>query len=132
MSSDDTKMSSGRYMGSATERLAKEQAQIEARDQEGTPPLIDVAGETAALKDLARRILDLPDGTGPGIDIIQDGLTSFSKLYADRVQSGEQAPPFNPRLPMPVTVAMTTTSGMVSQVNIELFELGMWRMWSEK
>ena len=124
MSSDSALSHSGRYMGNATERLAYE--------QESTTPLIDVEAETQALKALAHRILDLPDGASPDASMIQEGLSGFAKLYTAQRQSGDRSPPFRADEQMPVTVAMTTMSAMVSQVNIELFELGMWRMWSDK
>ncbi len=124
MSSVEPSPHTGRYMGSATERLAHE--------KESTAPLIDVGVETDRLKDLARRILALPDGATLDPEMIQDGITSLAKLYTAKAEASQAFPPFAPSRSMPVTVAMTTTSAMISQVNIELFELGMWRLWSEK
>lgn len=108
------------FHGKAVERIA----------QEIGDPLANVADETAALKALAQQILDLPDGEKPTQEMIQQGLTSLTRLYTVRFQEGERWDPFVNGRAMPVTSAMIMTTAMLQAVNIELFELGMWQAWS--
>ena len=108
------------FHGRATARVA----------QEIGNPLADPGEETAKLKNLARRIVDLPDGEAPSQEMIAEGLTALTKLYTVRHQQGERWDPFTHGRTMPVTSAMIMTTAMLQSVNIELFELGMWQAWS--
>lgn len=108
------------FHGQATERVA----------QEIGNPLADAGEETEKLKNLARRIVELPDGETPSQEMIAEGLTALTKLYTVRYQQGERWEPFTHGRTMPVTSAMIMTTAMLQSVNIELFELGMWQAWS--
>tara|TARA_R110000787_G_scaffold32139_5_gene85031 strand:- start:469 stop:834 length:366 start_codon:yes stop_codon:yes gene_type:complete len=108
------------FHGKSVERIAKEIGD----------PLANVDAETKALKALARKILDLPEGEKPSPEMIQQGLTALTKLYTVRFQEGERWEPFTSGRGMPVTSVMIMTTAMLQAVNIELFELGMWQAWS--
>jgi hypothetical protein len=116
--SDDAKSSP--FHGKAVERIAEETGD----------PLANVENETAMLKALARKILDLPDGESPSPEMIQEGLDALTKLYTVRFQAGERWDPFINGRGVPVTSVMIMTTAMLQAVNIELFELGMWQAWS--
>jgi len=92
--------------------------------------LADVHGETARLRDLAKRILELEEETPLPIELIQEGLTSLSKLYAVNYEKGDRCSPFSPNDAMPATVAMILVTSTLKAVNVEPFELGMWQSWS--
>ena len=102
----DEELAKSPFHGKATARIA----------QETGDPLANVDQETAALKSLAQKLIDLPDGEAPSQAMIQEGLDALTKLYTVRG--------------MPVTSVMIMTTAMLQAVNIELFELGMWQAWS--
>ncbi len=108
------------FHGKAVERIAEETGD----------PLANVENETAMLKVLARKILDLPEGESPSPEMIQEGLDALTKLYTVRFQAGERWDPFINGRGVPVTSVMIMTTAMLQAVNIELFELGMWQAWS--
>ncbi len=108
------------FHGEATERLAGEIGS----------PLANIADETEKLRELARQILELPDGEGPSRDMIIEGLTALTKAYTVHYQTGERWDPFVDGRTMPVTSVMIMTTAMLQSVNIELFELGMWQAWA--
>ncbi|MEX2454519.1 MAG: hypothetical protein WD470_07435 [Rhodospirillaceae bacterium] len=117
-SSEDT--STSPFHGKSVERIA----------QEIGDPLANIDDETRALKALAQRILDLPEGQSPDPEMLQQGLTALTKLYTVRFQEGERFDPFTHGRTMPVTSVMIMSTAMLKAVNIELFELGMWQAWS--
>jgi hypothetical protein len=121
-SSDETPLdtSNSPFHGKAVERIA----------QETGDPLANVEHETAALKALAQKIIDLPEGESPSPEMIQEGLDALTKLYTVRFQAGERWSPFLDGRGMPVTSVMIMTTAMLQGVNIELFELGMWQAWA--
>ena len=108
------------FHGKATARIA----------QETGDPLANVDHETEALKKLAQKLIDLPEGESPSPEMIQEGLDAFTKLYTVRFQEGERWDPFLNGRAMPVTSVMIMSTAMLQAVNIELFELGMWQAWS--
>ena len=108
------------FHGKAVERIAEETGD----------PLANVENETAMLKALARKIIDLPDGESPSPEMIQEGLDALTKLYTVRFQAGERWDPFINGRGGPGTSVMIMTTAMLQAVNIELFELGMWQAWS--
>ena len=115
---EDTKSSP--FHGKAVERIAEETGD----------PLANVENETAMLKVLARKILDLPEGESPSPEMIQEGLDALTKLYTVRFQAGERWDPFINGRGVPVTSVMIMTTAMLQAVNIELFEMGIWQAWS--
>ena len=116
----DEELANSPFHGKATARIA----------QETGDPLANVDHETAALKALAQKLIDLPDGEAPSQEMIQEGLDALTKLYTVRFQEGERWDPFPNGRAMPVTSVMIMTTAMLQAVNIELFELGMWQAWS--
>ena len=63
-------------------------------------------------------------------EIIQEGLTALTRLYAVKFQLGERWEPFTPNNTVPATAAMIMCTAMLRGVNVEVFELGMWQSWS--
>ena len=116
----DEELAKSPFHGKATARIA----------QETGDPLANVDQETAALKSLGQKLIDLPDGEAPSQAMIQEGLDALTKLYTVRFQEGERWDPFSNGRGMPVTSVMIMTTAMLQAVNIELFELGMWQAWS--
>ena len=108
------------FHGKAVERIAEETGD----------PLANTDHETAALKELAQKLIDLPEGEVPTPEMIQSGLDALTKLYTVRFQAGERWDPFINGRAVPVTSVMIMTTAMLQAVNIELFELGMWQAWS--
>ncbi|MEC7490624.1 MAG: hypothetical protein VYA17_13665 [Pseudomonadota bacterium] len=108
------------FQGKAVERIAEETGD----------PLANVEHETAALKELAQKLIDLPEGEVPTPEMIRSGLDALTKLYTVRFQAGERWDPFINGRAVPVTSVMIMTTAMLQAVNIELFELGMWQAWS--
>ncbi len=108
------------FHGQATERVAAETGS----------PLADVSEETARLKALAERISGLGEGEPPPAEMVAEGITILTRLYAVRHQQGERPAPIVDGRAMPVTAVMIMTTAMLKAVNIELFELGMWQAWS--
>lgn len=116
----DEDIANSPFHGKATARIA----------QESGDPLADVDFETEKLKELARKILEIPDGEPLSNEMVQEGLTALTRLYTVRFQEGERWDPFVNGRGMPVTSVMIMSTAMLQAVNIELFELGMWQAWS--
>ena len=92
--------------------------------------LADVGEETAALKDIARRILEVEDGADIPDPLVQEALTALTRLYTVKFQMGERWMPFTESRAVPATSVMIMSTAMLRAVNVELFELGMWQAWS--
>ena len=116
----DEDLAKSPFHGKATARIA----------QETGDPLANVDKDTEALKALAQKLIELPDGEAPSQEMIQEGLDALTKLYTVRFQEGERWDPFPNGRAMPVTSVMIMSTAMLQAVNIELFELGMWQAWS--
>jgi hypothetical protein len=116
----DEDIANSPFHGKATARIA----------QESGDPLADVDIETKKLKELARKILAIPEGDALNNEMIQEGLSALTRLYTVRFQEGERWDPFTNGRGMPVTSVMIMSTAMLQAVNIELFELGMWQAWS--
>ena len=99
-------------------------------DEEVGDLLADVGQETEALKDFARKLLAVDDGTEPPDELVREGLTALTKLYTVKFQIGERWSPFIDDRAMPATAVMIMCTAMLRAVNVELFELGMWQAWS--
>ena len=98
--------------------------------QEGPDTLADVSEETARMRALAREILKLEGDQPISGQMIQEGLTSLTKLYAVSHERGERSSPFTRPRDMPATAAMILVTAVLEAVNVEPFELGMWKAWS--
>ncbi len=92
--------------------------------------LADVDEETAVLRQIARRILEAPEGEALPDEVVQQALTAMTRLYTVKFQMGERWPPFVNDREMPATAVMIMSTAMLRAVNLELFELGMWQAWS--
>ncbi len=92
--------------------------------------LADPGEETAKLRAVARRILDLEDGAELPDELIQEAMTALTRLYTVKFQIGERWSPFVDQEAVPATSVMIMTTAMCRAVNVELFELGMWQAWS--
>lgn len=116
----DEDLANSPFHGKATARIA----------QESGDPLANVDVETEKLKELARKILEVPEGKSLSNEMVQEGLGALTRLYTVRFQEGERFDPFANGRGMPVTSVMIMSTAMLQAVNIELFELGMWQAWS--
>ena len=92
--------------------------------------LADVTEEAAALRVFAERMLAIEEGAEVPPELIKQGMTALTRLYTVRFQMGERWSPFVNDQRMPATSAMIMSTAMLSAVNVELFELGMWQAWS--
>lgn len=92
--------------------------------------LADVSEETAILRQLAKSILEQPEGEELPDELVQQALTAMTRLYTVKFQLGERQPPFVNDREMPATAVMIMSTAMLRAVNLELFELGMWQAWS--
>lgn len=92
--------------------------------------LANVDEENAALRDIAKRILELDAGAPLPKELMQEALTSLTRMYTVSHQLGERWSPFTGDRPMPPTAVMIMSTAMMRSVNVELFELGMWQAWA--
>lgn len=99
-------------------------------DHDPVDTLADVSEENARMRALARSILELEEGQPISNQMIQEGLTAMTKLYAVIHERGERSSPFARPREMPATAAMILVTAVLEAVNIEPFELGMWQAWS--
>jgi hypothetical protein len=97
---------------------------------DGGDLLADAGEETAVLRALAQRIVDLPEGEELPDEVVQQAFTAMTRLYTVKFQMGERWPPFTSDREMPATSVMIMSTAMLRAVNLELFELGMWQAWS--
>ncbi|MGB6349696.1 MAG: hypothetical protein WBG10_06660 [Pseudolabrys sp.] len=61
---------------------------------------------------------------------IQDMLTKAVRLYAERAAECDGALSAFASDAVTATEVMVTVTAMLSAVNLQLFELGMWQAWS--
>jgi hypothetical protein len=103
------------------------------------PPEGDDAGTRAATDAIAAAIRKLHNQLQNGVGvtdldeaIVQDAIAAIVKLYARMLERERYFPPFPPRNGeegVTATEVAVTASEMLNAVQIELFELGMWRTW---
>lgn len=58
-------------------------------------------------------------------------LTVAVKAYFSKLEEGEFFPPFNDNGNVTASEVMSVVSQMMRQVNVELFELGLWQSWTK-
>ncbi len=97
---------------------------------EGGEVIAHIPQEEEALREFAKAISEVPAGEPIPEEIIQEGLTALTRLYAVKFQLGERWEPFTPNNTVPATAAMIMCTAMLRGVNVEVFELGMWQSWS--
>ena len=97
---------------------------------EGGEVIAHIPQEEEALRVFAKAISDVPAGEPIPEEVIQEGLTALTRLYAVKFQLGERWEPFTPNNTVPATAAMIMCTAMLRGVNVEVFELGMWQSWS--
>jgi hypothetical protein len=69
--------------------------------------------------------------TRPSDAEIQAMLAQAVRLYAERVSERDEAlPAFPSQDPMTATEVMVAATAMLKAVNLQVFELGMWQVWS--
>ncbi len=61
---------------------------------------------------------------------IQDMLAKAVRLYAERAAERDGALPAFASDAATATEVMVTVTAMLSAVNLQIFELGMWQAWS--
>ena len=61
---------------------------------------------------------------------VQDILAKAVRLYAERATERDGALPAFASDAVTATEVMVTVAAMLSAVNLQIFELGMWQAWS--
>jgi hypothetical protein len=61
---------------------------------------------------------------------VQDMLAKAVRLYAERAAERDDALPAFASDAATATEVMVTVTAMLSAVNLQIFELGMWQAWS--
>ncbi|HKA76284.1 MAG TPA: hypothetical protein VKD19_04175 [Pseudolabrys sp.] len=61
---------------------------------------------------------------------VQDMLAKAVRLYAERATERDGAFPAFASDAVTATEVMVTVAAMLSAVNLQIFELGMWQAWS--
>ena len=97
---------------------------------DGGELVADVGDESLAIKAFAEQIMSLKDGEKIPDQMVQEGLTALIRLYTVKFQLGERWSPFAVGKPMPATSVMIMSTAMLREVNVEIFELGLWQSWS--
>jgi hypothetical protein len=102
----------------------------EADLPDGGEVIAHIPEEEKLLKDWSAKIVALPPDEPIPDKLVQEGLTALTRLYATKFQLGERWEPFSDNTIVPATAAMIMCTAMMRQVNVEVFELGMWQSWS--
>ena len=97
---------------------------------EGGEVLANVDDEIDELRDFAKKIAALKPGESIPDELVQQGITALVRLYTVKFQLGERWAPFAAGNPVPATAVMIMATAMLRNVNVEVFELGMWQSWS--
>ena len=63
-------------------------------------------------------------------DALQSLMTAACKLYAAKIEAGNDILPLKQRTNVSPTEVMLTASGLLRAVNLAVFELGMWQSWT--
>jgi hypothetical protein len=71
-----------------------------------------------------------PANEGLSDSDIQSNLAKAIRLYAERAAERDGALPAFPADAVTATDVMVTATAMLTAVNLQLFELGMWQAWS--
>jgi hypothetical protein len=61
---------------------------------------------------------------------LQALVASACKLYAAKIEAGDDILPLHRRSNVSPTEVMLTASGLLRSVNLAVFELGMWQSWT--
>jgi hypothetical protein len=61
---------------------------------------------------------------------LQALMSACCKIYATRVEAGENILPLGQRSTVSPTEVMVTASGLLRAANLAVFELGMWQSWT--
>lgn len=88
--------------------------------------------ETESLEQAARRVAAaLRQGDdGLSVEVAQELLAASALAYAARRQAGDTRPPFAPGHGVTATDAAIATTAILEDVNIAIFELGLWQSMS--
>lgn len=102
----------------------------EADLPDGGEVIAHIPEEEKILRDWSRKMAQLADDEPVPNELVQEGMTALTRLYATKFQLGERWEPFLDNNCVPATAAMIMCTAMMRQVNVEVFELGMWQSWS--
>ena len=93
-----------------------------------SPELAPGAAEAERLRRAAAAVA-ASEGQPPP-EAVQELLTAAVALYAARRQAGEDWPPLaDGAAGLPPTEVLVTVSEMLEAVDVEVFELGLWKTW---
>lgn len=89
-----------------------------------------IVEQVTALRGLIDGLLAHGIVDGLPAESIQEGLTAFVRLYAAQLDAGASYPPFAEGVDPSATAVLQTVSAMLEAVNVEVFELGLFKAWS--
>jgi hypothetical protein len=87
--------------------------------------------QTALLKNLAEQLIVEIKKDCISPEAVQSLLTLGVKLYFKKVEDGEHFPPFKKDQQVIASEVLTTVTEMMEQVDLEVFELGLWQSWTK-
>lgn len=93
---------------------------------------IEMAREAEKLQDLLNKLLTEGATDNVPDQAVQQLMTTAVKLYASKREAGAQFSPFVGDDSVTTTEVLTTVTKMLSAVDVELFELGMWQLWGNR
>lgn len=89
--------------------------------------------ETESLDQAAKRLAAaLRSGEGVSVETAQDLFTAGVAFFSARRLDGEGGSPLSPGHELPATDIAITTTAMLEDVNIAIFELGLWQSMASK
>jgi hypothetical protein len=104
--------------------------------ERGEPAMAEAGSAARELAEQVERVYRLADAAlaGEGPEVIDDAtiqrlVTLGVKLYVARREQGHELSPFVGSESVTGTEVAVTAMGMLGAVNLDLFELSLWRHW---
>lgn len=99
-----------------------------------SPDILTLAQEVARVAEVFESLepgsLEQEEDVGKLSDAaVQAVLTLGVKLYSAKLEQGDWLPPFAARDAITATEALATVTEILNAVDVEVFELGLWKMW---
>jgi hypothetical protein len=88
------------------------------------------ADGAAEIRALFQRFQAHPDARAVPDDDVQRLLGAAVRVYAARLETNPALPPFAAGDPVTPTAVLMTVTRMLAAMNVELFELAMWKAWA--
>jgi hypothetical protein len=102
---------------------------------EAPPAAGEASAVSAALGEQAAALAasldrELANGRMLAPEAVQAIMAAACKAYSMQIEAGASFPPLPARTAVNATDVMVTTSALLKAVDLQLFELGMWRSWT--